>query len=124
LLVTAVLNGTPTSIGTTVWTNVVQGLTTEFNSSLCQIADYSTGGGSANVSGGEVTGGFFVNSTTSISLENVRDLGNAILGGGTTLPTQAIYPDGPDVLTIVVRNLAASGDQSVFGRLSWTEAQA
>ena len=124
LLVTAVLNGTPTSIGSTVWTNVIQGVSTEFNSSLCQIADYSTGGGNANVSGGEVTGGFFVNSTTSLSLENVRDLGNAILGGGTTLPTQAIYPDGPDVLTIVVRNLAASGDQAVFGRLSWTEAQA
>jgi hypothetical protein len=54
----------------------------------------------------------------------VRDLGNSILGGGTSSPTANIYPDGPDVLTIAVTNLAASGDQAVFGRLSWTEAQA
>lgn len=122
LLVTAVLNGVPSSIGGVTWKNVIQGSTTEFNSSLSQIADYS--GGSATVSGGEVTGGFFVNSTTSLSLESVRDLGNSILGGGTTSPTSNIYPDGPDVLTIVVTNLATSGSQDVYGRLSWTEAQA
>jgi hypothetical protein len=122
LLVTAVLNGVPTNIGGAIWRNVIQGSTTEFNSSLCQIADYS--GGSATVSGGEVTGGFFVNSTTSIPLDTVRDLGNSILGGGTSSPSANIYPDGPDVLTIVVTNLATSGSQDVFGRLSWTEAQA
>jgi hypothetical protein len=122
LLVTAVLNGVPNlGGGSQTWKNVIQGSTTEFNSSLCQIADYA--GGSATVVGGEVTGGFFVNSTTSLSLETVRDLGNAILGGGTTSPTSNIYPDGPDVLTISVTNLGASS-QDVFGRLSWTEAQA
>jgi hypothetical protein len=123
LLVTAVLNGVPNlGGGSQIWRNVVQGVTTETNSSLAQIADYS--GGSVTITGGEVTGGFFVNSTTSISLENVRDLGNAILGGGTTSPTSNIYPDGPDVLTVVVTNLATSGSQDVYGRLSWTEAQA
>jgi len=122
LLVTAVLNGVPTNVSSVTWKNVIQGSATEFNSSLSQIADYS--GGSATVSGGEVTGGFFVNSTTSISLEAVRDLGNAILGGGTSAPGSNIYPDGPDVLTISVTNLASSGSQDVFGRLSWTEAQA
>lgn len=123
LLVSAVLNGTAANIGTTVWRNVVQGSTTEFNSSLSQIADYSTGGGAATVSGGEITGGFFVNNTTSVSLETVRDLGNSILGGGGTLPSQNIYPDGPDVLTITVTNLGAVS-ANVLGRLSWTEAQA
>ena len=123
LLVSAILNGTPANIGTTVWRNVVQGSTTEFNSSLSQIADYSTGGGAATVTGGEITGGFFVNNTTSVSLETVRDLGNAILGGGGTLPSANIYPDGPDVLTITVTNLGAS-TAAVLGRLSWTEAQA
>jgi hypothetical protein len=122
LLVTAVLNGTPNlGGGSQTWKNVIQGSATEFNSSLSQIADYA--GGSATVAGGEVTGGFFVNSTTSLSLESVRDLGNAILGGGTNSPTANIYPDGPDVLTISVTNLGASS-QDVFGRLSWTEAQA
>ena len=124
MLVTAILNGTPGTIGTTIWKNVIQGVTTEFNSSLSQIADYQSGGASATISGGEVTGGFYVNSTTSISLENVRDLGNAILGGGTsTLPTTNIYPDGPDVLTIAVTNLGAN-NVDVVARLSWTEAQA
>lgn len=122
LLVTAVLNGVPTNVGGATWKNVVQGITTEFNSSLSQIADYS--GGSATVVGGEVTGGFFVNSTTSVSLETVRDLGNSILGGGTSSPTTNIYPDGPDVLTITVTNLASSAAADVYGRLSWTEAQA
>jgi hypothetical protein len=122
LLVTAVLNGVPNlGGGSQTWKNVIQGSATEFNSSLSQIADYA--GGSATVAGGEVTGGFFVNSTTSLSLESVRDLGNAILGGGTSSPTANIYPDGPDVLTISVTNLGASS-QDVFGRLSWTEAQA
>ena len=123
LLVTAVLNGTPVlGGGSQIWKNVIQGSATEINSSLSQIADYA--GGSVTVVGGEVTGGFFVNSTTSISLDTVRDLGNSILGGGTTSPTSNIYPDGPDVLTVSVSNLAATGDQEVFGRLSWTEAQA
>jgi hypothetical protein len=124
LLVSAILNGTPTTIGTTTWRNVVQGSVTEFNSSLSQIADYSTGGAATVVTGGEVTGGFFVNGTTSVSLETVRDLGNAILGGGGTLPNTNIYPDGPDVLTITVTNLNATTAATVLGRLSWTEAQA
>jgi hypothetical protein len=124
LLVSAILNGTPTTIGSTTWKNVVQGSVTEFNSSLSQIADYSTGGAATTVVGGEVTGGFFVNGTTSVSLETVRDLGNAILGGGGTLPNTNIYPDGPDVLTITVTNLNASTAATVLGRLSWTEAQA
>jgi hypothetical protein len=125
MLVTAILNGTPATIGTTTWKNVIQDASTGFNSSLSQIADYQSGGASATISGGEVTGGFYVNSTTSISLDNVRDLGNAILGGGTsTLPTANIYPDGPDVLTIAVTNLNASASVDVVARLSWTEAQA
>lgn len=120
ILVTAVLNGTPSS--TTNWTNAVAGVAGIQNSSLAQIANYS--GGSTTVSGGEVTGGFFVNSTTSIDLSDVRDLGNSILGGGGTTSNVNIYPDGPDTLTIVVTNLSASTAATVVGRLSWTEAQA
>ena len=119
LLVRAVLNGVPSSA--TAWTNSVGGSTTLPNSSLAQIADYA--GGSTTVAGGETTGGFFVNGVASIDLANVRDLGNAILGGGGANSNTNIYPDGPDVLTITVTNLSASS-ASVFGRISWTEAQA
>ena len=121
LLVTAVLNGVPS--GATSWTNIVKGDTTVANSSLAQVADY--GGGSTITTGGEVTGGFFLNQTTSIDLSLVRDLGNAIMGGGiSTLSNAGIYPDGPDVLTILVTNLAGGATADVVARLSWTEAQA
>ena len=120
LLVTAVLNGVPTS--TTNWTNAVGNVSGILNSSLSQIASYA--GGSTTVSGGEVIAGFFVGSgANSIDLSPVRDLGNSILGGGGTTSNTQIYPDGPDTLTIVVTNLSGSS-ANVFGRLSWTEAQA
>jgi hypothetical protein len=50
---------------------------------------------------------FYTNSndTISQSLEQVRDIGTSILGGGTTLnfPDSNLnkYPDGPDIVTIV-----------------------
>ena len=124
LLVTAVLNGTPSTA--TPWTNAIGNVTGISNSSLAQIADYSAGA-TTTVSGGEVTAGFFVGSgANSIPLDQVRDLGNCVLGGGGTNANTQIYPDGPDTLTIVVRNLATNvgGAATVFGRLSWTEAQA
>jgi len=92
------------------------------NSSLAQIADYRTVG-TVGVAGGEVTGGFLSQGTDSISLENVRDLGNSILGGGGASAESGIYPDGPDTITVVVTNLSSSGSASFQGRLSWTEAQ-
>jgi hypothetical protein len=119
MLVTAVLNGVPSTA--TTWTNAVRDVATVQNSSLAQIADYS--GGTTTITGGETTGGFFVNSTTSVELDKVRDLGNSILGGGGTAANAQIYPDGPDVLTIVVQNIGTAA-VDVTGRLSWTEAQA
>jgi len=92
------------------------------NSSLAQIADYRVIG-TVGVSGGEITGGFLSAGTDSISLANVRDLGNAILGGGGASAETGIYPDGPDTITIVVTNLGTAA-ASFQGRLSWTEAQA
>jgi len=121
LLVQAFLNAS-TSTATT-WTNAVGNVPGRINSSLAQIADYS--GGSTTVTGGEVTAGFFVGTgANSIDLSQVRDLGNSILGGGGTTSNTQIYPDGPDTLTIVVTNLSSTGSANVFGRLSWTEAQA
>jgi hypothetical protein len=116
VLVQAILNGVPSNSRT--WAKP-----TAVTSSLAQIADYQ--GTSTTVSGGEVTGGFFVGGTggVQIDLGDVRDLGNSILGGGTTLTTTGIYPDGPDTLHIVATNIG-SATATVFARLSWTEAQA
>ncbi len=119
MLVTAVLNGIPSSA--TAWTNAVNNATGVANSSLAQVANYA--GGSTTVSGGEVTGGFFTQGTSTLELDKVRDLGNSILGGGGANANTNIYPDGPDVLTIVVTNTSSSAID-VQGRLSWTEAQA
>jgi hypothetical protein len=119
LLITLVLNGTPST--TTAWTNAVGGTGAQ-NSSLAQIVSYAAG--STTMSGGEVAGGFFSGAVTDrLDLTSVRDLGNSILGGGTTNSNANIFPDGPDTMTILVRNLG-SASASVFGRLGWTEAQA
>jgi hypothetical protein len=119
-LVTAILNGVPTTV--TDWENIVRGSNVLTNSSLSQIADYS-GTDETIILGGEVTGGFYSQGTSSIDLGTVRDLGNSILGGGTAFANANVYPDGPDVLSIVVTNLSDT-DIDVTGLLSWKEAQA
>jgi len=119
ILIRANLNGTPSS-GVT-WTNAVGNVTSAVNSSLAQIADY--GGGAVTVSGGESTGGFFVNGTSTTDLSLVRDLGNSILGGGGAAANTNIFPDGPDVITITATNVGTI-TANVLSRVSWTEAQA
>ena len=119
LLVTAVLNGTPSS--TTAWTPITS-VANVTNSSLAQIASYA--GGVTTVSGGETIAGFFVSGTDRLDLSTLRDLGNSILGGGGNNSNSQFYPDGPDTLTFVVTNLASSGNVDVLGRISWKEAQA
>jgi hypothetical protein len=120
ILVQALLNATPST--TNAWTNAIGNATGQQNSSLAQIVDYA--GGSTTVTGGEVTAGLFSSGTSTLDLSTVRDLGNCILGGGGTTSNSGIFPDGPDTLTIVVTNLAASGNVDVTARISWTEAQA
>jgi hypothetical protein len=119
-LVRAYLNAVPSTAGT--WTTPTEGAAGIANSSLSQIAAYASGS-SVTVSGGEVTGGFLSQGTNSIDFTNLRDLGNSILGGGSTSSATQLYPDGPDTLTIVVTNLG-SASIDILGRLSWTEAQA
>ena len=115
LLITAVLNGVPSTSRT--WAKPFT-----VTSSLAQVADY--GGTTTTITGGEITGGFFVGTgANSIDLGAVRDLGNSVLGGGGTTTTAGIYPDGPDDIHVMVRNLG-SVSVNVFARLSWTEAQA
>ncbi|NBP02306.1 MAG: hypothetical protein EBU90_19745 [Proteobacteria bacterium] len=99
-------------------------------SSLSQICDHQ---GNVQTSGGETIYGFYaVNSSGSTNYETiqqdlniVRDLGTSILGGGyTNIPGRiGTYPDGPDVVTVVARNIGRTA-ANIQARLCWTEAQA
>ena len=94
-------------------------------SSLAQIALHAN---TQTMSSGEVMFTFIAPAAgvSSQDLSKLRDIGNSILGGGTTLnyPTTDVnkYPDGPDIMTVAVVPLAANA--AVTGRLSWSEAQA
>ena len=119
-LVRAILNGTPTT--TRTWTDAIGNVGGQANSSLAQIADFSSL--DIPIFGGEVVAGYFVgDGGGSLDLGLVRDLGNSILGGGSAAVSSEIYPDGPDVLTIIVTNLGSTS-ADILGRISWTEAQA
>jgi hypothetical protein len=92
---------------------------------LAQLCLHAAG---TTVTGGETIFSFFTqNGVTQQDLSLVRDLGNSILGGGTSLtaPTTSanLYPDGPDILTIRATNVGSVAG-SINARISWTEAQA
>lgn len=92
------------------------------------LAQYASHGNAATIAGGESIFTFFApaGSVSTQDLSSVRDIGNSILGGGTSLNVPAtssnIYPDGPDILTLCVTPLAANA--WVAARLAWKEAQA
>ena len=95
-------------------------------SSLAQIALNTN---AVTVTGGESVYAGYTNPTgvTTFDLTGVRDLGNSILGGGTTnvIPTTqaGFYPDGPDILYVVAVPLSATSS-TIQARLGWKEAQA
>jgi hypothetical protein len=124
LLVNLILNGFCTSFSGN-FGSVATG--TLVSSSLAQIATNTTT--TATITGGEsVTALYTSSGVTRLDLANVRDMGNSILGGGTsnTVPTSpaGVYPDGPDTLYIVVTNNSGSAVSLNGVRLNWKEAQA
>jgi hypothetical protein len=118
-LMTVVLNGTA---------NVASSWTSVGGSSLAQYVNHT---GTTVISGGETIFGFYLNTgsggtsyaATQQDLALVRDLGTSILAGGHANNTVGIYPDGPDIVTVVARNIGTT-TANVFARMSWTEAQA
>ena len=58
-----------------------------------------------------------INGFAEIDLQNLKELTNSAIGGYSN------YPDGPDVLAVVVRNLSGS-NATVNINLFWSEAQA
>jgi hypothetical protein len=81
------------------------------------------------ISGGESVFAGYTNTSgaTTLDLSGVRDLGNSILGGGTTNTIPAsqagFYPDGPDILYVVAVPLTSTSS-TILARLGWKEAQA
>jgi len=100
--------------------------------SLCQLVlhnDNDTISGGINVFNFRATGnspsssGLRTANTFSSDISSILALGNAILGG------DGVYPDGPDILTLVAVPLSTSGITvnspfSVAGRITWSESQA
>jgi hypothetical protein len=95
-------------------------------SSLSQVNFHASNN---SVSGGEVCfGAFTAPGVNVLDLSVVRDLGNSILGGGSTLAYPANdlnkYPDGPDILSLCAQNTGGVTTNSIIARIGWTEAQA
>ena len=90
------------------------------NGSIAQYMDHSSVSGT--FTGGDVVASFFADegsnrfANSTYPIDAIRELGNSILGGPN------VYPDGPDVLTIFVKNNSGQTRQA-FGRITWTEAQ-
>mgnify|MGYP000499969064 CR=1 FL=1 len=124
-LINLVLNGYASGALSGAFQSPIQ-LSNGITSSLAQIAINTN---AVNVTGGESVAAAFCNANgvTVLELTNVRDLGNSILGGGTsnTVPTaqSGFYPDGPDILYVVAQAVSATAG-TILARLSWKEAQA
>jgi hypothetical protein len=127
LLVNLILNGFTTGTFSGAFQSPLAPGLNAITSSLSQIATNTTN--TVTVTGGESVAAAFTNTNgqTTLDLIQVRDLGNSILGGGTSLvmPTSqaGFYPDGPDILYVCVTPLTATAID-VYARLSWREAQA
>ena len=97
----------------------------QVTSSLAQVAVNTSN--TATITGGESVTALYANGVQQLDLSAVRDLGNSILGGGTTntIPTSqaGFYPDGPDILYVVATNTTASA-VTLLARVNWKEAQA
>jgi hypothetical protein len=120
MLMTIFLNSTANN-STNTWLNVG-------GSSLTQYVFHSNGTFVLQNTG-EPVFGFYLNTqqgtyqTTQQDLTQLLALGHSINGGGTANTNIGIYPDGPDVLTIVAQNISPAAG-FIQTRMSWNEAQA
>lgn len=130
-LIQVVLNGA-TSNSTPTWQSVGGSSLAQYINHTAAPSNQPTGvTAGTSIAGGEViyagytnaSGGGSTFTTTALDLPLVRDLGSSIIGGGTSAPNSGFFPDGPDIVTIVARNVGAAS-ANIFSRLSWTEAQA
>jgi hypothetical protein len=124
-LINLVLNGFASGAMSTGFVAPIQ----QANGVTSSLAQIATNTNAVNVTGGESVFAAYSNTSgnTTLDLSIVRDLGNSILGGGTSnvVPTTqaGFYPDGPDILYIVATPLSATSS-TILARLNWKEAQA
>ena len=126
MLITGVLNptrftgaGAPVIPDTWGFTSV---LTSIGSGSLAQVIDMTSN--NTTIQGGEQIFSFFADSgVQTYELNEVRDLGNGMLGGDGSSTTPG-FPNGPDVLVIIANSVTTSATILRGLRLSWTEAQA
>ena len=127
-LITLVLNGYVSGGTWGAWTSPISQGVDAVISSLAQVSVNTLNSGT--LKGGESVAAFYTNSggQTTLDLSQVRDIGNSILGGGTSSAVSTspanVYPDGPDVLYVCATNVVNAATPSVYTRLSWKEAQA
>jgi hypothetical protein len=91
--------------------------------SLAQIIDHTSN--TIAITGGEQIFGFVstINAAETYDLGAVRDLGTSMISGDGSQRSPG-YPNGPDILTIVARNISSTATSVNNFRISWTEAQA
>jgi hypothetical protein len=124
-LINLILNGYASGAMSGSFVSPVQ----QVNGITSSLAQVATNTNTVTVTGGESVAAAYTNTSgqTVLDLSQVRDLGNSILGGGTsnTVPTaqSGFYPDGPDILYVVATPLATTSS-TILARLSWKEAQA
>lgn len=114
--VSGILN--PTNLGSPTWlsaSTVTVGSVTAYQPSFAQ---YNTTFNTAPV-GGELLFRYLVpaSSLQIQSLDQIKEINNSIIGGNSA------YPDGPEVLCIVVSN-QVNQTATVDVAIKWTEAQA
>ena len=128
VLITLVLNGYVAGGTWSNWLSPVSQGSLAYTSSLAQIA-YNTLN-SGTLLGGESIAAAYTNTggQTTLDLTQVRDIGNSILGGGTSANVTTgfanQYPDGPDIIYVCATNVVAAATPTILARLSWKEAQA
>ena len=112
--VTGTLNPTGLTIDSTRWVNV----NSSGNGSQPSFAQIYTGATGAAGPGERIFSTIVQqNNQNNLDLTGLKEMANSVIGGNQ------IYPDGPDVLAIIITNLTASA-VSPQVNLFWTEAQA
>lgn len=124
-LINLILNGYATGALSGGFVSPIQ----QANGTTSSLAQIAVNTNAVAVFGGESVAAAYcaAGTVSNLDLSNVRDLGNSILGGGTsnTVPTTqaGFYPDGPDILYVVAQAVSATSG-TILARLSWKEAQA
>jgi hypothetical protein len=112
--VTGILNPTGLSIDSTRWVNI----NSSANGSQPSFAQIYTGVAGTAGPGERIFSTIVQqNNQNNLDLSALKEMANSVIGGNQT------FPDGPDVLAIVLTNLTATATAPQVN-LFWTEAQA